>query len=155
MSTNVQVNKGVPDQGPSKTLYDQTCEVAQSVWSSSFTKASLVTAAVAGLGLALIGIVALASIPLTGYVSYSSAESTRLQEERAAETRETATEMRRLRVLLEEETAVVVKSNGIFRAFYEAATRTNICIRWTVMTSAVVILSSMAYVWRHTLFYSK
>lgn len=152
MSTNIQVNK---DQDSSMTLFEQTCEVAQNVLNSSLTKASLVTGSVAYLGLTFIGPMALVSLPLTGYLSWSSAEATRLQVERAAEVKEAATELRRIRLIKEEETPAVVKSNGVFRAFYETATRTSICIRWTVMTCAVVVLSSMAYVWRDSLFNSK
>lgn len=137
MSMNVQGHNSF------ETLYDLTCEVAQNVWDSPFSKISLIT----GLGLLLIGPMVLVSVPLSGFIGWNSVKMIRLQDNIDVNAQNTAAEYEKRELLHAQETKSVEEACEARNKFQVTAARTSMCIRWTVFTSAVVI----AYIWRHSL----
>jgi hypothetical protein len=138
MSMNVQ------GQNSFETLYNLTCEVAQNVWDSPFSKLSLIT----GLGLLFIGPIVLVSVPLSGYVGWNRVKMIRLQKQIDINIQITAAENKKRELLDAQENKSKDEACEVRNKFQEAAARTSMCIRWTVFTSAVVI----AYIWRHSFF---
>lgn len=78
----------VQNQNSFETFYNLTCEVAQNVWDSPFSKLSLIT----GLGLMFIGPMVLVSVPLSGFVGWHRVKMIRLQNQIDINVQKVATE---------------------------------------------------------------